>query len=49
MKKAINFEIDEMAAIVKSKKNNFLPLNSTLNDSLTEMDCREDNALNRNN
>jgi hypothetical protein len=49
LKKAINFEIDEMAAIVKSKKVDFYPLNSTLNDSLAEMDCREDSGLNRNN
>ena len=49
LKKAINFEIDEMAAIVKSKKVDFYPLNSTLNDSLASMDYREDSGLNRNN
>jgi hypothetical protein len=33
LKKSINIEINELSKLVKSKKVEFYPLNSTLNDS----------------
>ena len=46
LNKSINSKINEMTALVKNKKNDFYPLISTLNDSLKEMDCREDSGPN---
>ena len=47
LKKSINIKINELSSMVRSKKVDFYPLSSTLNDSslsISEMDCENDMA-----
>ena len=51
LKKSINIKINEIRSIVKNKKVDFYPVNSTLNDSIESisyMDCRNDHVLSKN-
>ena len=50
LKKSINIKINELSSMVRSKKVDFYPLSSTLNDSslsISEMDCENDMVFNK--